>query len=156
MNNKIYEGALIDALVTTDVKHIYDPISGTTNEKLIKSSDEIHAVLLLLRYGVIKLNSNNNFYCVLNINNDKDFKENIIKINKLGNKTNFIFLNKGDWSKSILNNNDERIIEDKCYNGIDIESLATLDFELYENYSINAKRVINNRASNIFKKLVVK
>lgn len=156
MNNKIYEGALINALVTTDVKHIYDPISGKTSKKLIKSSDEIHAALLLLRYGVIKLSNNDSLYCVLNVNDDKNFKENIIKLNKLGNKANFIFLNKGDWSKSILNNNNERIIEDKYYDGIDIESLATFDFELYKNYSINAKRVINNRASKIFKKLFAK
>lgn len=95
-------------------------------------------------------------YCVLNVNNDKNFKKNIINLNNLGNNINFVFLDKGDWSRTILNNNNEWVIEDKCYNDIDIEMLATFDFELYKNYSINAKRVINNMASKMFKKLFAK
>lgn len=152
-NNKIYEGALFEALVTNSIKRVYNPILEKTIDKVDNNSDEIHAVLLTLGYGIIKVCNHDNMYCVLNINNDKIFKENIIKLNKLGNKSNFIFLSKGDWSKTILTNDNETLINNTDYDAIDFKTLMTANYETYERCSINAKRVINNRASNILKKL---
>ena len=71
-DNKIFDGALIDAIVTSKMKHIFDPVSGNTTETLVDSSDEMYAALLTLRYGVIKISDS--LYCALNINDDKDFK----------------------------------------------------------------------------------
>ena len=48
-NNEIFDGALIDAIVTSKMKHIFDPVSGNTTETLVDSSDEMYAALLTLR-----------------------------------------------------------------------------------------------------------
>ena len=148
-DNKIFDGALIDAIVTSKMKHIFDPVSGNTTETLVDSSDEMYAALLTLRYGVIKISDS--LYCALNINDDKDFKGNIIKLNNIGGKTDPIFLNKGNWSKTILYDDSKRTHETENYDGINIKELADADYDTYERCSINAKRIINVRSSKILK-----
>ena len=94
---------------------------------------------------------NGNKVIFSHINDDKDFKGNIIKLNNIGGKTDPIFLNKGNWSETILYDDSKRTHETENYDGINIKELADADYDTYERCSINAKRIINVRSSKILK-----
>jgi hypothetical protein len=105
-------------------------IIGIKNNTSVKK--ELHATLLILKYGVVKEKDRyrrldtdektTDLYCVLNIKNDPKFEENI---NKLGKHYKFLFRFFSKYNSKILNEEEYLI-------------------ETFEKYGVNGKQAVGS------------